>query len=264
MNMKKMQDRTQKFTLIELLVVIAIIAILAGMLLPALSKARDYGRTSVCKGNLKTIGTTQMMYSDTYGGWIVPVSAKGTASGDDMYKNSWHVLLSDFGAACDEYGKMTAKSVFTCPAETKYMRWSCYLINTHLAGEMGKVYSGKYRYNFKVSQISSPTKTLLVGDSNLFSCNSANMAFTIGYFRFRHGGVDPREYGDIDSGKYPTQIVTAAGYPSGKANFVYLDGHVEMMSGSALDSKVADVAPWNNSFRQALFCGYDYRKGSDL
>ena len=66
--MKRSQNRG--FTLIELLVVIAIIALLIGILLPALGKARNSARTMKCLSNTKSMGTSLALYANEYKAWF--------------------------------------------------------------------------------------------------------------------------------------------------------------------------------------------------
>ena len=70
--MRKANHTHQSFTLIELLVVIAIITVLAAMLLPALSKAREKARSISCVNNLKQVGIDQGIYADSYEG-LIPI-----------------------------------------------------------------------------------------------------------------------------------------------------------------------------------------------
>ncbi len=80
--------RRNAFTLIELLVVVAIIAILAAMLLPALSQARQRARQAVCVNNLKQLHMIVLLYTEMENGYFPPRAP---------YNNYlWPRMLSDF------------------------------------------------------------------------------------------------------------------------------------------------------------------------
>lgn len=123
----------KKFTLIELLVVIAIIAILASMLLPALNRARDRGKSAKCVSNLKNLHLMLANYMhDNNGRYPYTVLATlGEPISNTKYPLAWHRLLAP---TLFPYAASSAVGIFRCPSQISVNVSRNYTISSELGG----------------------------------------------------------------------------------------------------------------------------------
>jgi len=224
-------------TLVELLVVMAIIGILVSMLLPAVQAAREAARMASCKNNMRQIGLAVLQFCDSHKGQF-PDWYHTSGGGD-----SWISTVADYLEKVDE--------IRLCPDdfllfERRYMKSTSYVLNDYL---VEKGVAGAIR-NLNKLQATSRTIVMFEGadrrrqvkpdphqydsakDEYIYATVKYDHAHASQWFsqlnRDNSGFVDQSVKNDIQPDRH-TQA----------ANYLYADGHVEVISSQTIDEWIA-------------------------
>ena len=176
------------FTLVELLVVIAIIAILAALLLPALSEAREYGKRTVCANNLKQLGQGMALYMDNHNGWFPSWNYRRADESTDPTGFWFNFVDNELTGKQDFSSKL---GTWICPSNPAH-GWSygtlSYGYNVHLGfySRSGAVVTQKVQ----AQQVQRPSGIIMMGDGDGdkdFDSYLSECYYTLGY-RHKMGG----------------------------------------------------------------------------
>jgi prepilin-type N-terminal cleavage/methylation domain-containing protein/prepilin-type processing-associated H-X9-DG protein len=219
--MKPGAARRRGFTLIELLVVIAIIAVLASLLLPALTKARVKAQGVACANNIKQLSTAWLLYADENADLLVNNHGIDETR---VRRENWVNNVLDWGSSDDNTnlaslasGKLTpylslSTAVFHCPSDTSIAangpRNRSLSMNS-LVGDPGVLtnrFNPGYVQFFHLSTIPNPSHTYVFLEEHPDTLND-------GFFMNR--------WDDFYWGNLP------ASYHQGAANLSFADGHIE-------------------------------------
>ena len=219
--------RVRGFTLIELLVVIAIIAILAGMLLPALSKARERAKSIGCINNLRQVGVAMLLYADDSDGYI----PRGNGH---LWFLAYLPYLPEGGTEKDFRNVRIYKCMSYPNIRADRIQVITYVINAwnfhSLADRVGYEQIGPSR----ISRFQAPSDTLYLGDNENGSwrpvitglgdaATNLNDVWAPGHIPYNER-----------TGQLNRQRRIAAERHHKGANFVYLDGHSGYLRGRAI------------------------------